>query len=205
MLLAGDGIEGREGLLGTGSTRGLLSGRGSVGDVATKRSVSIFLVPGSIVAGFVLAVGLPLLAGGETGVGAALGVGLTFVLRLRSTVFPSTAPRTCSKLSMKSQTSFHTETLSRRSTKFSRSASRNAWISPIRSRLLRDSEYVDMRIVTATISTGANVWTPRSCLFVFVKVFGSSSMRSWNVFQTLARWDLIPSSTAPVFSSNFGK
>lgn len=70
--------------------------------------------------------------------------------------------------------------------------------------MLRVSEYIEMRTATATISTGANVWTPLRYLLVFVNVSESASNRFLNVRHTLARCDLIPSSTAPVFLTNLG-
>jgi hypothetical protein len=76
---------------------------------------------------------------------------------LRYTVLPSTAPRIASRPSNHFQMNFHTVEFVLMSPNSSRIASRRAWMSPSRSRLFLVSEYIDMRTVTATISTGAKV------------------------------------------------
>ena len=165
---------------------------------------------------FVRAVALPFLGAAAAAVifaavepAAALSVDVAFFFvrcfDFRLTVLPSIAPRIASRLSMYSQNHFHTAVLSRRSTKCSRTSVLIAWMSPSNSLLLRVSECIEIKAVIATISTGANVCTPRRYLLLFVNVSGSASMRSLKVFQTLARCDLSPSSTAPLLLRSLGR
>ena len=143
-------------------------------------------------------------AGVEVAIGIVAVFGACFGT-LRFTVLPSTAPRIASRSSMYSQMNFQTVMFRRRSVKCSRRASRRALMSPSSSSLFRVSEYMEMSTVTATISTGAKVCTPRKCLSALVNVSESCSISSLKVFHTLAKWDFVASSTTSVLLKSFGR